>query len=383
MRHQRRVRALSFFAIVLFGLLATAHAQEPSPSPPFVPPFVPPVPGASPSPSPSPMAAAPRGPSRSLFWENDQRNWSFRGSGNDRFYTNGIRYSQSYADRSEPEWLKLAVEKMQLRQSIDSTTEAPEMEAGWVIGQNMYTATDIAVVDPPLDDRPYGAWLHVGVFARAVTLNASQDSFRRMQTVELDLGMVGPAALGRQTQTFIHKLIDVTKPLGWGTQLRNEPGLHLLYDSRWKNFEAFGAGRRRWFDTVTHLGFSAGNIFTLTRTGATVRFGKNMSDDFGPAATIPAVSLADRLKRPGFEFYVFGRAEGRGVLHNIFLDGNTFSDSRRVDKKGFVADLEFGVSARLKRFRVTWRRVSRSREFETQPERAVFGSWNFALERGL
>ena len=285
----------------------------------------------SPAPAPTPATEAKKRPSRSLYWENDQRKWSFRGGGTDRFYTNGLRYSQSYADKSEPRWLRIAVDRMHLRQSLESFVETPQVEYGFVVGQNLYTATDIAVVNPPADDRPYAAWLHVGAFARAANLNETGDSFRRMQTLELDLGVVGPAALGRQTQTLVHRLINATKPLGWPTQLRNEPGLHLMYDSRWKNAEAFTKKRRRTFDLVSHLGFSVGNVFTLTRTGVTARLGYDMSDDFGPAATIPAVSRAKPAERGPFEVYAFGRAEGRGLLHNIFLDGTTFADGVVVD----------------------------------------------------
>jgi Uncharacterized protein conserved in bacteria (DUF2219) len=49
----------------------------------------------------------------------------------------------------------------------------------------------------------------------------------RLQTVALDLGMVGPAALGRLAQTHWHRLVDADEPRDWGNQIHNEPGLLL------------------------------------------------------------------------------------------------------------------------------------------------------------
>ena len=81
------------------------------------------------------------------------------------------------------------------------------------------------------------------------------------------------------------------------------------------------------------------------------RLGWNIPRDFGtfpirPAgdpnaplnAQDPHVSRDQR-----FGLYVFAAADGRAVLHNIFLDGNTFTDSYSVDTKHFVADIGAGV----------------------------------------
>jgi lipid A 3-O-deacylase len=38
----------------------------------------------------------------------------------------------------------------------------------------------------------------------------------------------------------------------------------------------------------------------------------------------------------GFGWCLFASFEGRAVARNIFLDGNTFTDSHSIDKKTFV-----------------------------------------------
>ncbi len=52
---------------------------------------------------------------------------------------------------------------------------------------------------------------------------------------------------------------------------------------------------------------------------------------------------SDYLDGP-FGFYFFVGAQGRAVARNLFLDGNTFEDSRSVDSKALVGDLSGGLS---------------------------------------
>ena len=71
------------------------------------------------------------------------------------------------------------------------------------------------------------------------------------------------------------------------------------------------------------------------------RLGWNIPRDFGTSLIRPSgdsnapLSTQDPLVKSdhGFGLYVFGMVEGRAVLHNIFLDGNTFNHSHSIDKK--------------------------------------------------
>ena len=46
----------------------------------------------------------------------------------------------------------------------------------------------------------------------------------------------GPAALGEEVQNNFHRLINGDRVNGWNNQLRNEPGLTLTYERRWRPF---------------------------------------------------------------------------------------------------------------------------------------------------
>ena len=49
-------------------------------------------------------------------------------------------------------------------------------------------------------------------------------------------------------------------------------------------------------------------------------------------------------RKKGFNWYLFAGLEGRAVFRNIFLDGNTFTDSHSVDSKHFVGDIQAGLA---------------------------------------
>jgi hypothetical protein len=66
--------------------------------------------------------------------------------------------------------------------------------------------------------------------------------------------------------------------------------------------------------------------------------------------------------------------EGRAVARDIFLDGNTWRESRSVDREVFVGDASAGVAVIMPFARLTVSYTARSREFETQRNTAQFGS---------
>ncbi len=63
------------------------------------------------------------------------------------------------------------------------------MSAGWAVGQNIYTPTDITAERPDPSDRPYGGWLYYGLmFQRASACG------RALHSYEADVGLTGPPA---------------------------------------------------------------------------------------------------------------------------------------------------------------------------------------------
>jgi hypothetical protein len=78
--------------------------------------------------------------------------------------------------------------------------------------------------------------------------------------------------------------------------------------------------------------------------------------------------------------YTFVSLGGRAVARNIFLDGNTFSDSHSVDKRYLVGDVAAGVAWQWVGGKITYAQYWRSKEFREQRHAQSYGSITLSLE---
>ena len=248
-----------------------------------------------------------------------------------------------------------------------------EVRHGYAVGQSMFTPSDITVANPPLDDRPYAGWLY-GAIGLGVASGKQVDMFG------LSIGMVGPDSYAEQSQKFIHELVGSDIPQGWSTQLKNELGVVVTYQRSLREYATTTLLGRK-FDVTPHAGMALGNVFTYVNTGFTIRYGRNLPDDYGPARVQPGLpGYPDFSPVADFGWYVFAGAEGRAVARNIFLNGNSFGDSRSVDKIPFVGDLQFGVVFDWPDMRLSYTHVLRSREFRTQDSADDFGALSLSVK---
>lgn len=287
-------------------------------------------------------------------------------TGRDDGYTNGVRASWTTAADNVPLLLR------PIANAIPSFPHEGTKRVSYAIGQSMFTPNDIEAYSLQPDDRPYAGWLYGSV-------GLISDTGSQYDTLELTLGVVGPASMGKQTQRFIHEYVtDSPEPHGWYHQLDNEPGIVLSYDRKWRSyyqFSAFGHG----VDFTPHAGASLGNVLTDAKLGATVRIGRNLPSDYGPPRIRPSVSGSDFfIPTKGFSWYLFAGTEGRYVARNIFLDGNTFSDSHSVDKEHWVGDIQMGLAMTYNDWRVAYTHIMRTREYETQEEAETFGAFTIS-----
>lgn len=300
----------------------------------------------------------------SIQYENDVL------AGTDRHYTNGVRLT--YVSPKLRDQIPFAREALQWLYPFDPGADA---RVGVSLGQSMFTPNDIEVEELIPDDRPYAGWLYAGFF---LNVEGEQDllgtDFDVLDTLEVDLGVVGPASLAEDTQKFVHEILDVTDPQGWDNQLENEPGILLILERKLRTpalelgpFEA---------DAIPSAGISLGNIETSANLGGMVRIGQGLQVDYGPPMIRPNLAgraFFERVQRP-FNWYVFAGADGRFVVRDIFLDGNTFRDSHSVDKKNLVGAVEAGVAAVYHGVRLTFSYVLRTREFDGQNSPDRFGA---------
>lgn len=301
----------------------------------------------------------------SLVWENDVIGKT------DRDYTQGFNASVTFDDLSK---------SMLVRQTFDFfkpglfTSGAPEgpkrQQIEYSLSQSIYTPDNTTAPVRQPGDRPFGAWLNAGITI------AEESNRSQLDTFGFQAGVVGPAALGKEIQGGFHQLIGGQDPVINGYQINNEPGFLVSWDRRWKYGQTTVGPYE--FDVIPSVGFTGGNVFTYGSAGVIGRFGKNLAYSWGPTRIRPATSGAffssgDDLSAFGFD--IFAGVEGRAVVHNIFLDGNTFSNSPSVTKNVFVGDLIAGAEVfSLSGFRLAFTAIYRTKEYTTQARDQLFGS---------
>ena len=292
----------------------------------------------------------------------------------DKHYTQGLRLSDLLPGSPEPSgfW----------DNTFNLLSFGPFFQNGGtrrtaiLAGQSLFTPKDLSIRPPNPRDRPYAGWLYGGIsMLQDTPLN--QPGQHMLENFEIDFGLVGPGALGKQTQNDFHQFIGVDQAKGWSDQLQHEFGGMVSYERLWKfpllGDNSFGV------DFVPQIGATAGNVFTYGSAGAMLRIGRGLQADYGPARLRPALSGTDYFDANGLDngggWYFYIGTQGRAVGRNIFLDGNSFRTSPSVSKKNLVGDVQAGFSVLWsKSLRVDFSVAERSEEFQGQRSPDTIGT---------
>lgn len=315
----------------------------------------------------------------------------------DRNYTQGFEFGYTMARFEAPKLIRRIADGIQAVAffpfpEIGDDEESKKFHQDWnvsfEIGQHIYTATDLTDPNVIEDDRPYAGWLFGGFSSsRAFYVlgpdGEISDSDNRKGDFSigsrLQLGIVGPSSLAEETQTEFHRLVDSTDPMGWDNQLHDEFGIML---GVWRSDRTF---HERWtdkisLDSVSNVGLTLGNVRTAGHIGNVFRLGYNLPRDFGGRLTNSggAVKSVNTLRdHADFGCNVFLGVDGRIVLHDIFLDGNTIRDSHSVTREALVADLQVGFALRYKWVNLSYTYVHRTPEFREREQPHIFGVVRF------
>lgn len=298
--------------------------------------------------------------------------------GTDRNFTSGVRLSWLSAANDVPDWACRAAEAIPFLLDPGGL-----FHIGFAAGHNIYTPADTSRSDLIVGDRPYAAWLYAGLmFVSDTGPTRDRTATATLETLEIDIGVVGPSAQGEWVQNELHRLLGVDPANGWDNQLEDEPGIMIAYERKWRNWRPLSESRfgTLGIDAIPHVSASLGNVYTYAGIGGVVRLGQGLEVDYGPPRIRPALPGSAYFRNPErFSWYVFAGAEGRLVARDIFLDGNTFRDSHSVDKEPLVGEFQFGLAILLGGVRLSYTHVIRSREFEGQDEGHQFGALGMSV----
>ncbi|MEN8171039.1 MAG: lipid A deacylase LpxR family protein [Pseudomonadota bacterium] len=307
----------------------------------------------------------------SLQMEND-----FFADSGDRYYTHGTQLSLLNKE-APPAFLAKVADWTPFYQQGNSLNLVQ-----YTLGQKIFTPNNTEATTVVDGDRPYAGYLYFSAtvlsqIGSSLIFDHSHIDYGNM--FEVTLGVVGPSAMSEETQTGFHDLVGIDSPSGWDNQLEDELAIGLMYSRFWRLVQPVTDGVE--FGVNPHISMSLGNVYTYGAGGVMFRLGNNLRRDLSP----PNI-------RPGFpgpayfqtsneaSWYVYLGFETRLVLRDIFLDGNTFTDSHSVEKELLVGDMQFGIVYMLGDVRITFSNMIRTDEFKTQQVSTQYGALNLTYQ---
>jgi lipid A 3-O-deacylase len=261
----------------------------------------------------------------------------------DEDYTNGVRVS---FDRSVP------VKALSRLSSNETPCALPHGLSRCAVarvefGQEIYTPIGETYIYLH-HDRPYAGWLY-GSYAGHVQ---SQTEDR---ILAVTVGVVGPESFAESVQKGFHALFPGYRhPVGWETQLAFEPGVVASVSRRY--LLATSTVSDENVQVIPEWKLSAGNVLTGASAKTTMRLGYRMAHPWD-------LSGAGHGALGG---YVFGAIREDLVLHDIFLDGNTFRANRQVKRVPWVWQREWGGGLQLGFVTAEYRAAFRQREYSVK-----------------
>ncbi|MDQ3109397.1 MAG: lipid A deacylase LpxR family protein [Bacteroidota bacterium] len=186
-------------------------------------------------------------------------------------------------------------------------------------------------------DRPFCGTLFLGLN------RVSCNNVKRIRlSSKLDLGVIGPSALGYETQKFIHAHTNNPEPHGWQFQIAND--VYVNYSLK---LEKGLLAKKNAIELIGYGIANAGTIYTNAGMGLLLRTGR-MDDYF------TSRRASDRLQA-----WAYFSGEAKVIGHDATLQGGLF-DNKSVyvippsDVRRAVFSTSAGIVLAYKKVRVEW-----------------------------
>ncbi len=276
--------------------------------------------------------------------DNDFINIYF--SGSDKAYTHGFKAELLYTKKESE---SVFAERFMLNAGEKSINTF-----GWGIMQTMMTPGDLS--NPLIAPSDYR-------YACSIAITRARHSSNPLKKYNLQteyvVGVLGPVAMGKETQDAMHKLIRDELPRGWSTQFKTSAllNVNLIAEKQlfgiWKSIEYIGGVKSAAGTSLTAVSF-----YTLLRLG-------KMNPYFN--GYLPQY-LQHGKQKDSWQLYVIVRPSLDFVLRNAHVQGGTFRPERtevnrngehltteprrRLNPIGYA--LDYGIVLTIKKVSVTF-----------------------------
>jgi hypothetical protein len=278
--------------------------------------------------------------------END----AYLATGQDRYYTNGLFINfRSVAKEVDP---------LKYRKKIWSITA----------GQTLFNAQSGAVPNENYVDRPFAAYLYGGVSMHY--FGKGENSTK----ISLQMGTIGPAALGKPTQELIHNTFGFYDINGWQFQVKNEIGVNInlqshvfLYRSKNKNI-----------DFSMPIEARIGNTFSGLKSGVLLRIG-TLNPFYHSVATNSNIATQQESGLQKKEFYFFLKPSLDLVLYDATIKGGYFITDKgpiTYQSQPVVFAQQVGLAYANQRWTLDFSAIFKTKELKEMLQSNQYGSLN-------
>ena len=224
--------------------------------------------------------------------------------------------------------------------------------------QDIYTPKAKFYIPDQLNgDRPFAAYILLG--AKKISFNKAA---RIKLYSELQVGVLGPAALGEEVQNGIHKLLPTSGEVnGWENQISNS--LMINYSASLEKIIPI----IKWFEASGIFSTQLGLPFTNVGVGLQTRVGifNLLPTGF------------EFLSKREWEMFFTLSAKGKVVGYNATLQGGLFSESVYTLSKinRFVGYASLGFTVIYKGIKLEYVQHFNTPEFSN----SLYHSWGYLL----
>lgn len=239
-------------------------------------------------------------------------------------------------------------------------------------GQEIYTPKDRAARVPDPRDHPYAGFL----YASAGCARYDEKSFA---AAEIQLGVTGEWAIGKEIQRGYHEIIGEMKPEGWDTQIHKRVVGQILTENRFRVMLDGACGNEDFGSDLILRGFTnLGNLRGNVSGGGQFRFGWNLPKDFGFSHMRQSVSAA-LDPQVGASVYAFADLQADAIFWDKTLTGN---NDRGADIYAYplAAQATLGICAIYDRFMLSFFQTVRTKDFSSQDrDFFIYGGFRFSV----
>ncbi|RCH56505.1 lipid A deacylase LpxR family protein [Mucilaginibacter hurinus] len=276
-------------------------------------------------------------------------NDSFLAQGSDRYYTNGLFVHYRHA---------LTVNSDKLRNKV----------LGFELGQKIFNPRTGQIPDRSYIDRPFAGYLYIG--ANINYLYADESNLK----LGLRTGVVGPSALGKQSQSVIHNTFGFYTLRGWEYQIQNNFQLNLSAEYN----------RLLTRTTVADVSLATnaqlGTGFTGAGAGVMLRLG-NFNQLFNSVSTqSTAMRNINHTPLHRYELFFYYKPSLNFIAYDATIQGGLFNGSMQqgnevtLTKNPLVVSNELGISYGGKRWVLGLSAIFNSREVKQMVRSHQWGS---------